>query len=305
MKAAKTTQKEFTEALANCKNISDFEALGKKLSVAQFQMLLELYVKGKERDRDKLFPLLVGMNPQIFTQCLDSLSPQQIEVLKREAMIEPLQHQLSMACHVLTSEIAHLNDFSFSLYKLLEPSNIGSFSRKDLKIALEKIVNVAESYKQILVKIDRALTIAWNTVRTDLVDNLSILKENCQKFLKEIFGFSEIDWGKELNEEFIAHLTSAVYGDPNNPDDIDALHDDESAVEFLAKLQIWYPQDYFEVGLLPGISENKLKLPTHRDKLLEKAHRNLKDLGLITVKDVREAGIFSKKSLVEYINSHC
>src|SRR5262249_20909592 len=100
----------------------------------------------------------------------------------------------------------------------------------------------------------------------------------------------------------------SAYGAPN---DASSVNDDEPALEALVKLSLWYPQDYWQVGLLPQVTDPQLFeregeiSPEQRqallERLLEMARANLEKVGLHTAKDLKLAGICSQATLQEYL----
>ena len=94
----------------------------------------------------------------------------------------------------------------------------------------------------------------------------------------------------------------------------EGLLDEDPAIEALANLSIWYLQDYWELGLLPEISNiQQLDLdPKHYNEsersdfkadLFLKVRKNLESKGLKTVFDLKSNQIFSKGMLKNYLSS--
>lgn len=287
------------------------ETFGRYLSAPQFVAVLEYYAETEKADRAKLYSVLIGLREEIFVAVLADLAPPALQLLQKEAGSEPVQHRLLVMCHLFSS-IIDLNNFEVVQLKekilKMDPQDIGG---QDLKQMMDSIDQIAQVYKDLLAALGPALTIAWNSGRTDLVDQLSSVKESCMRSFIEHVGGKQDDWDNELHVMLARQLNSA-YGDPDNPLDIEALHDDEQAIAVLPKLGIWYPRDYFEVGLLPHLKsiddvalDPKIagmeKCVEYRDHLVNSAQENIRQMGLNTVKDMREAGIFSRKSFAEYI----
>ena len=91
------------------------------------------------------------------------------------------------------------------------------------------------------------------------------------------------------------------------------MKDDEPAVEGLVKFSVWYLKDYWELGLLPGVEKQadldidmekhtEAERAEYREKLFTLARDTLDQVGLSTVGDLKNAFIFSKQTLQEYIN---
>ena len=86
----------------------------------------------------------------------------------------------------------------------------------------------------------------------------------------------------------------SIYGKEK---ETESLSDNDPASEGLARLHIWYLQDYQMLGLLP-----KLPITSKQNKWLEEAEKALSTRKLDTVADLKRSLIFSKKTLVEYLS---
>ena len=84
---------------------------------------------------------------------------------------------------------------------------------------------------------------------------------------------------------------------------IEALHDEDPACDALVKFSVWYLQDYFELGLLPEVT-NEAELDRDPQRYRELARQRLHRLGLKTVGDLKRAGIFSRATLAEHVKQH-
>lgn len=302
------------EKIMQLKENSDLEVLGHNVkSTSQFQSILDFFNSADESERWKLFPLMIGLRQDIFSSSLQALKPNQLQILQHEASSEPVQHHLNMMSHEFSLALESLDKSAIAFKLKIEELDSEDLGMDDVEELMEEISEMSEEYKELLSCLIPALTIVWNTGRPDLVSKFSSLKEHCQKSLNEFVGINEKDWDNDLHAA-LAKLLNTSFGDAENPGDIAALHDDEHAIEALAKFNIWYPQDFFKVGLLPHlISSKELDLDPgrytdeeriiYRNDLLNIARQNLEQLGLETVKDIREAGIFSKKSLADYIKN--
>jgi hypothetical protein len=194
--------------------------------------------------------------------------------------------------------------------------NLDEVTSTQIALLTEEIENNANTYQSLLEKINRLLMLIWNTNRTDLIEKLSIAKETVQRVLNMRIGNpkTEVTSSTGLFGHFEQRL-SAVYGGADNQQDIETLDDDEPALEALAKFSIWYLRDYWEIGLLPKITDpqhlifrQERQLDEHpssfREKLYQEVQANLKKLQLSTVKDLKQREIFSRATLKEYIQKH-
>lgn len=289
------------------------EAAGASISAMQ---AIEIIETASRLNHLKLLPILVGMPHSIFREILAHATNQQLRILKLESVSEPVQHHLLLFIHETTKILLNYSKDIEKLELDLNEIDILGFGRKDLEKVKKRIEQTSHEYKKILEVTNKALSIAWNTNRSDLIEKLSAIKESCQKNISYVIGHSS-------NQEFnstglfskLEDRLALVYGNPYNPQDIEALEDDAPAIEAIAKFSIWYVQDYWEIGLLPQVlSQDKLDLDTqnhtereraeYREFLFSQAQANLAKLGLITVRNLKDRQIFSKQTLQEYIQTN-
>jgi hypothetical protein len=284
------------------------EAAGKVISPFLLVGLFYTTLK-EEKHYWKLSPLLVGMPRKSFNQLLCQVSTEQLHFLQNEGVTEPIQHHLTLLSHEINIR------FNQTLREIeLYQSNINLIethllTSQNIDPLIHQIDSFSLTLKELLDMANKALAIAWNTKRLDLIDSFSRMKNGCQKILSEEIGLKIPVTG--LYEKFENKLFS-IFGNSNDSTQMDAIKDDEPAREALVKFSIWYLRDYWEVGLLPEIKDfNKLDLElaklseeqrsVYRQELFEEAQKNLSQLGISTVKDLKKARIFSKRTLEEYI----
>lgn len=286
------------------------EAAGKAISASQLLGLFNKTLK-EEKHHWKLSPLLVGMPHETFSQLLQEASVEQLYLLQNEGVTEPVQHHLTLLGHEINAQFNQtlqeielfLKNIDFIDTQTLTSQNVNSLFRQiDLfSLVLAKLLDIA----------NKSLGIAWNTRRVDLIDSFSRTKNSCQKILSEEIGQKAPATG--LYQKLESKLFS-IFGDSTDPTQIDAVHDEEPVREALVKFSIWYLRDYWEIGLLPRIKnleEFDLDLTKNseeerlqfRQELFEEAQKKLAQLGLLTVKDLKKAHIFSRKTLEEYIQN--
>jgi hypothetical protein len=294
------------------------EAVGRSLSLPQILYLLDESNKNEGNGHWKLPPLFVGMPHRLFTQMLLGASPTQMNALKQEVITESLQHHLTVLTHEIVHQIpefaAKIDDLEQGIANL----NVSEMEHADLRGISHQIEDAAKFYEDTIHKINKILALAWNTNRADLIEKLSMSKELSQKLIGSLVGIrrSRTDEPSGLFAKLEDRL-NRVYGLANDPQDIEALENDEPAIEALVKLSIWYLRDYWEIGLLPKVI-NPIDLDfeashfNHDQKMELREHwhhevtNNLSKLGLNCVKDLKEARIFSKSTLLDYItrNAH-
>lgn len=304
------------KTLAVVKGLTDhyqIEAVGTALSPYQAIIIFEKFCEPAETQHWKLPPLLVGMPHDVFCHILRRASPEVLDVLKEEAVTEPVQHHLALIAKEMTIYTKDLwNTIDTIEVELLQLNSI-SMGFAELTMLVGRNEQLADGCFLAMKKLDKALAIAWNTDRPDLIEKLSKIKEQCQKLLTIGIGHPHNE--SEPATGLYATLEKslyAIYGNVSDPKDIQALHDEDPAIDALIKFSIWYLQDYVELGLIPGIENaEQLELSGERSeqeylaytkKLFQAARESLEKLGLATVGDLKRAGIFSEKTLREYID---
>lgn len=313
-KQDKTWREKLKAAIKGLQEYPKLEALGRALSYRQAQTLFEDGLVIDKSESWKLSPLFVGMSHNVFTQFLHSATHSQMEIFKQEAIAEPLQHHLTVLTHEVLNQIPVHGEMLREVEDAISQLDIKELSREELSVIMNTITHSMEYYGEALDSINKMLVLAWNTSRLDLIDKLSQAKETCQRLLHQTIGKPRTPASRptglyaKLEERLIA-----VYGNPEDPQDIEALTDDEPALEALVKFSIWYLKDYWEIGLLPSImdplvfdhlTELTEEVQKLKADLLQKVRENLSLLGFNIVADLKKKGIFSKKILQEYIEHH-
>jgi hypothetical protein len=297
MKMKNSTENNSLEVrISALTSTSDLEAAGRTLDATQALTLLNLTLQGKTGLREKLNPLFVGMQSAVFRNMLASCSGEQLTLLQQEAMSEAVPHHLTLLAHALEGESKAWNT-SLTLLEI-EISSLPSEPQEPSDIA--KISMVIDSLQaageQMFELLKRALALGWNTERADLIEHLSRLKEQCQK--TRVFYFEN---GTNLKAVLTAKL-NALFDE--------SMRDEEPAIEALVRFSIWYPKDYWEIGLLPEIAaadqlepagQSEEQRLAHRNQLYQKASQNLEQLGLKTLSDLKRQLIYSKTALRNFL----
>jgi hypothetical protein len=281
------------------------QAAGKSLTSLFANYLLESISNGDIAMQKRLSPLLVGMNPSVFAETLWQADDKQISVLKDEASTEPLQHHIGLLAQDLGAILDDGQKKLDSLYHQIQElplTNLDTEKLKSFDNEAERLCNITFVPQQI---INKALAIAWNTSRIDLITKLSSLNEHFHKYACHFNEPSANSSSGTIN------LHTALK-DKLNSVFTEKANDDDAAIDALAHLSIWYIQDYWEIGLLPNVSNIEHLLASGNNAnslkgtLFETAKSNLEKIGLTTLKDLKEAHIYSKKALKEFIASkHC
>ncbi len=300
-------------AIVGLSRREDLEAAGSALTIGQFMALIDSCLHVEHKHHWKLSPLLVGMDHKKFYEILDSLSDPQLQVFKDEGVTEPIQHHLTTLTHEMEREIEKGEEEIDHLYERVDRFMLEEIGLHDVREVIKEMQLYQISFDQLFNKSNKALAIAWNTKRLDLIESLNKIKGTCQKFV--LYGLGTPTNNQQLSSglyQLIEEKLFEVYGNSLDPDDTEAVRDNEPAVEGLVKLSVWYLRDYWEIGLLPHIKDKEsldLNLDKHteaervkyREDLFTQAQVNLSLIGLSTVKDLKDNFIFSKKSLQEFI----
>ncbi|MCB1149690.1 MAG: hypothetical protein KDK48_05940, partial [Chlamydiia bacterium] len=226
------------------KNKEQIEAVGKAVDTKTSLAILKDFLQWNPEEHWKISSLLVGLSHQVFVTVLTTASTVHIQVLQHEALRESLQHHLTLFAHEMEHEVNKRSDEIEALnHRLthLDPLKLTVQEFAELK---ETIGKIQRSLNGMCILIDRALSVAWNSQRPDIIDSLSHAKETSIRMGKEHLG--ELPYKK---------IGDQVFGGE------EAVLDSDPAVEALAKLNIWYLKDYFALGLLPSaFSEKEVEL---------------------------------------------
>jgi hypothetical protein len=292
------------------------EAAANRLSVDQVVELIDKTLQVEDKHHWKLSPLLIAISFEVFLQLLSQATDKQLQVLQHEGVTEPVQHQLTALSHELSHQIESIEKEIDLFYQEIENIDLEEIRREEVLEIKHKIGLYSEFFEKTFQTASRALRIAWNTNRLDLIESLNKIKDSCQKY--NIYGIGVPKTKDSLSTGMYKKLDDkllGIFGDPADTHDRDALRDEEPAIEGLVKFSVWYLRDYWDLGLLPEVKNPDnldLDLAKHseaertrfREDLFAKVQANLEKIGLTTVADLKDAYIFSKKTLQEYIQDH-
>jgi DNA-binding transcriptional MerR regulator len=301
--------------LEEFKESKHLEAIGNALSLDQILLILDLMNNG-EVPHWKLSPMLVRMPLSLFNQLLFAASLSQINILKQEVFTEALQHQLTLMTHEIVQQIPELTLRLDTIEQKIANINLDEVTSSQITSLTQEIEHCANNYQAILEKINKLLTLTWNTNRSDLIEKLSSCKEIAQKLMSTKVGNSKTIIASSTGLfAYLEQRLSEVFEGFKTQHDVEALDDDEPSIEALVKFSLWYLRDYWEVGLLPAV-KNPIDLDQPHDNLLKnnrvhtreelyhQVNVNLSKLKLKTVGDLKQHKIFSKATLIEYIEAH-
>lgn len=300
-------------ALLGINKRTQLEAAGRSLSVAQAIELIDHTLQIEDKHHWKLPPLLVGMPLDIFSQILDLATEQHLHLFQHEGVTEPIQHQLTTLGHKMMTQIEDMEKEIDFFDDEIENLIIEELCRDDALEKLHKIGLYGKFFQKLFDRSNKALAIAWNTKRLDLIETLNKVKDSCQKYT--LYGIGTPRRDSTPPSGLYAKLEDKlfqIFGNATSAEDPETLRDDEPALEALVKFSVWYMRDYWEMGLLPTIHKREdldLDIEKHtenervqyREKLFTEVQRNLEKIGLSTVNDLKRALIFSKKTFLEYV----
>ncbi|CCB91692.1 putative uncharacterized protein [Waddlia chondrophila 2032/99] len=306
-------EQKIRSAIIGLNSRGQLETAGSSLTIAQFMVLIGNCLHVEDKHHWKLSPLLVGIEHSTFSKIVEKLSDQQLQVFKDEGVTEPIQHHLTTLTHELESNIEKGEEGIDQLYEKVDRFQIEEIGLHDVNEVIREIELYHDFFDFLFKKSNKALAIAWNTKRLDLIESLNKIKGSCQKFV--LYGLGSPKNDQQLSTglyQLIEEKLFEVYGNSLDPNDTEAVRDSEPAVEGLVKLSVWYLRDYWEIGLLPHIKDKKsldfdletrteVERVNYREGLFSKAQNNLSMLGLSTVSDLKNNLIFSKRSLQEFI----
>ena len=286
---------------------STLEKFGKLLSVPHFLSLLKFLAQHPDF-QNRFIYILVGLHPIVFSQALRQIQENEFDLLKHEALLEPLQYHLTQFAHegeVLKQETeAKAEQFMQNLQFI----RIENLTQETLDSLIFQINSLRKPLLDYLEVISTVLSIVWQTNRIDLIEKLSTVKESIQHQLNDLIGNPTLDHLHSsglylMMEQSLSHIFDSV------------LKDDDSALEGLTRLSIWYLKDYWELGLLPSIQPiqeleldssqftDEEKLASHQ-QLYSFVQNQLNRLQIGTVGKLKKAFIYSKPLLKNYIDKH-
>lgn len=287
------------------------EAAGIALTIPQIFELLDSTLCIEDKNHWKLSPILVGMSHDTFSKFLLFGTEKEISILKHESVTEPVQHHLTLLSHELANGIKDHEIRLFSISREIDLLNINELGRNEAQEMANRIDELSLSFHHLLEKTNIVLALAWNSNRLDLIESLNTTKDHCNKSLIYAIGNKHVTNSQGLYTALNQRLFR-VYSDPLHPETVESLREEEPAIEGLSKLEVWYLRDYLDLGLLPGIHKpeeldldlskhTEAERMEHRERLFALARKTLEKLGLKTVNNLKDANIFSKKTLKEFI----
>lgn len=304
--------KEFlAAAVSGLNDRPHLEALGRALSLTQSHEIFS-YIKKDQGILDKLSPIFVGMPHDIFREVLFTMSREELELLKQEALTEAIQYHLTLVINELTAENASLENEIIKLGKKVSSIPLENITQNDINKVEKQIDHLIDQGLHWITIANSALSIAWNTLRLDLIEQLSQVKESFQRMIHNTIGSPKSTLHPAsgiyaiLENRLFTKFTESLSGEH-----FLSLPDETPAIEALVKLGIWYEQDYVCIGLIPSEPYGNAKeaavtgeeRQAQREWVYLTVTENLRSLGLNTLSDLKSRKIFSKQALQDYIKS--
>lgn len=312
----KNWRKKTQAAIIGLTSRTPIEKLGSVITLAQFFSLLDSCLQVENSHHWKISPLLVGMPHEMFIEVIETIEENQLQVFKDESVTEPIQHHLTTLAHHLENEIEEGEFRIDQLYERVDQFQVEDAGLYDvLEIIKEVELNLVFFERRYQIS-NKALAIAWNTNREDLIESLNSIKKSYHKFILYGLGSPRSDHQEPTGIfQLLEETLFAVYSNHSNLRNAAAVRESEPATEGLAMLSVWYLRDYWDLGLLPQVKDkthldldlnkhSEIERVHYREELFSKVKENLALIGLSTVKDLKDRYIFSKKSLQEYIQEN-
>lgn len=284
---------------------SQLEAIGKELTAAQMLLIIDA-ASHKTIPENKILALLVGLSNDVFRQVLHNAGPAQLGFLKLEGVTEPIQHHLTLLAGTTEAQDILIGTNLMMIDHDIQELDLANVGRKEIMQILKQLEIKKEYYLNTISLASKALTIAWNTNRLDLIEQFTHIKERCLSSLHDFIGSpSKEDCPATGIYGNLDQKLASVFANNHQ------LKDSDPSTEALAVFSIWYLRDYWAIGLLPLIKRQEdLELNTedesakrdHRQALFTTVQENLNRLGIGTVGDLKKAEIYSKKLLADYIS---
>lgn len=261
------------------------EKLGSELDPLVAPPLFTRIQEGPTEHHWKLSSLLIGMPPAIFQKSLNSDHPAYIECLKLQAPFEPLQHQLKILLNDFVYQTSLLSQSELSMKDELKDLDVLSLTPAALADLDNRIETMIQKASELIEILNKVLLMTWNSGRPDLIETASFLKEVTEKMRSDVIH-------GEL-KGLLDYRLYSVFGPLENQA---ALSDNDPSLDGLTRLSIWYPEDFYKLGLI----KNKEGLTGALSLIVQ---NELNNLGLDTVESLKKQRIFSKPLLENYLKA--
>lgn len=286
---------------------SSLEQMAGYLDSSGWRMFLH-FLHHHPHQSPTLFFVLKGLPFEVFYDKIGELEEEEMRLMKLETSLEPLSFHLSLFASKLKEAKEQMSFAIEQLVHLFYTQNFETLTVEKLHFYFSQIEELDRMNSIYLHKLNQGLLLVWNTLRVDLIEELSRLKEFFLKVKNRIEEKEELHfYGPEHLKTLLKEAYKNVYQLFN--ENLDA-----PSLEGLACLSLWNVKDYIEVGLLPFFShleeyEHYLESASEKEKaryqenLLNYVQNHLTSKGLRTIKDLEENYIFSKELLLNYLKN--
>lgn len=293
---------------------ADLESAAKMLSLEQLHEILYLaFQKDANITPNKLSSLFVGISQRLFYGLVVRISPEQLSVLRHEAAAESIQHHLSILSHEIKQKFDRLCDQITLETSILNAIKFKGMGLDDINGIYGSLNDLHHQALEIVHVTERALALAWNTNRMDIIQELSSTKELCRHCIANDIGSPSANGTSAAGLWLVLeNRVNQLFSEEASGGFFTRIKDTDPAIEALVKFSIWYLKDYYEVGLLPSSTKadlEKLDSATSTDEvqlkkketLFSLAEQNLLALELKTLADLKKHHIYSRQALVDFI----
>lgn len=283
------------------------ESLAKFFSMPIFLKFLNFFALHHEY-QDRLAFILVGLPPSVFCSCLNFLEAHHLALFKQNELLEPLQYHLNQFIHegeALYGKIEADSGRIENEVLSIRPEELNS-------IGIEKLLDQMDNFRSLLLdyleRAKTALSIVWNTGRIDLIEKLSNINEALQYQLTVSIGHPSSENMPATGLYLNMHKSfSNIFNS--------SLKDQDASLEGLTRLSIWHLKDYWKLGLLPHLDNveeidldprhfNEDKRSAHHQNLFSQVQKQLENLHIGTVGDLKKKSLFSQQLLIDYIEKN-
>lgn len=287
-----------------------FEKIGKVINASQLAILIPLFDHQEVERIEPLSHLFSDMLPIVFKGWLSKAGEEELVLLRKMGIFPPLQHQLTLLSHEIERELDDFHRKTVELTSGLLKLSLETISYTIFNEYLTKLIKLRQQDEHLYHLVNRALLIAWNSERTDLIEKLTLLKDGCHRMLYEYIGQPRTSTHVPTGVyEILEFHFAEVFGNANDPSDDAALKDDEPGIEALTKFGLWSLLDYYGVGLLPefdvatweNLKNDEESFHAYEAEMHKHLNAHLDALCLNTVADFKKAHIYSLGMLRDFL----
>jgi len=250
-------------------NAKDLKQIGATLTAEQ------LMVAMKKIPSDKISHLLARFSKDEFILLLQRMDSKNVDRLKN-ALGEPLLHHLTQFKHLLAKQLETLDAKLIALETKINAIDPGDLSRPKAMSYAKEINQISCDIDIKLSTIQTALGLCWNTSRLDLIEEIGNFDE---QYLRAITNTLP-----RLIDLFQERLFTFF----------EDLYDDEPALEGLASFGVQCVEDYRDANLISSQDDDE-------KELLKRVDLKLKEKGLYSIQDLKDAFVFSRRSLKDFL----